>query len=65
MLIVAVAEAEEHDIAFVVDKFVAAVPRNVERARMDVKRAPSVAGRRALPLDKLVQQERYLATLQR
>ena len=58
MLIVAVAEVEEHDIAFVVDKFVAAVPRNVERARMDVKRAPSVVGTRALPLDTLVRQER-------
>ena len=58
MLIVAVAEAEEHDIAFVVDRFVVAVPRNVEGARMDVKRAPSVVGRVALPLGKLVQQER-------
>ena len=58
MLIVAVAEVEEHDIAFVVDKFVAAVPRNVERARMDVKRAPSVVGTRALSLDTLVRQER-------
>ena len=58
MLIVAVAEAEEHDIAFVVDKFVAAVPRNVEKARMDVKRAPSVVGTGALPLDTLVRQER-------
>jgi len=58
MLIVAVAEAEEHDIAFVVDKFVAAVPRDVEAARRDVKRAPSAVGRRALPLGKLVQQER-------
>ena len=58
MLIVAVAEVEEHDIAFVVDKFVAAVPRNVEGARMEVKRAPSVVGRRASPLGKLVQPER-------
>ena len=58
MLIVVVAEAEERDIAFVVDKFVAAVPRNVEGTRMDVKRAPSVVGRRASPLGKLVQQER-------
>ena len=55
MLIVVVAEAEEHDIAFVVDRFVVAVPRNVEWARMDVKRAPSVVGRVALPLGKLVQ----------
>ena len=55
MLIVVVAEAEERDIAFVVDKFVAAVPRNVERARTDVRRAPSVVGRVALPLGKLVQ----------
>ena len=58
MLIVVVAEAEEHDIAFVVDRFVVAVPRNVEGARMDVKRAPSVVGTRALPLDTLVRQER-------
>ena len=58
MRIVVVAEAEEHDIAFVVDKFVAAVPRNVEEIGMDVKRAPSVVGRRALPLGKLFQQER-------
>ena len=58
MLIVVVAEAEERDIAFVVDKFVVAVPRNVERARTDVKRGPSVVGRRASPLGKLVQQER-------
>ena len=58
MLIVAVAEVEEHDIAFVVDKFVAAVPRNVAWAGMDVKRAPSVVGTRALPLDTLVRQER-------
>ena len=58
MLIVAVAEAEEHDIAFVVDKFVAAVPRNVERARIDVKRVPSVVGRRASPLGNLVQKEK-------
>ena len=58
MLIVVVAEAEVHDIAFVVDKFVAAVPRNVERARMDEKRVPSVVGRRALPRDKLVQPEK-------
>ena len=58
MLIVVVAAAEERDIAFVVDKFVAAVPRNVERARTDVRRAPSVVGRRASPLGKLVQQER-------
>ena len=64
MLIVVVAEAEEHDIAFVVDKFVAAVPRNVEGTRWDVKWAPSVVGRRALPLGRLVQQERSLATLQ-
>ena len=58
MLIVVVAEAEERDIAFVVDKFVAAVPRNVEVARMDEKRAPFVVGRRALHLGKLVRQER-------
>ena len=58
MLIVVVAEAEERDIAFVVDKFVAAVPRNVERARMDVKRVPSVVGRRALPRGKLAQPEK-------
>ena len=58
MLIVVVAEAEEHDIAFVVDRFVVAVPRNVERARTDVRRAPSVVGRKASPLGKLVQQER-------
>ena len=58
MLIVVVAEAEERDIAFVVDKFVVAVPRNVERARKDVRRVPSVVGRRASPLGKLVQQER-------
>ena len=58
MLIVVVAEAEGHDIAFVVDRFVVAVPRNVEGARMDVKRAPSVVGRRALPRGKLVQPEK-------
>ena len=55
MLIVVVAEAEERDIAFVVDKFVVAVPQNVERARTDVRRVPSVVGRRALPRGKLVQ----------
>ena len=54
-MLIVVAEAEERDIAFVVDKFVVAVPRNVEGARMDVKREPSVVGRVALPLGKLVQ----------
>ena len=58
MLIVVVAEAEESDIAFVVDKFVVAVPRNAELARMDEKRVPSVVGRRASPLGKLVQKEK-------